>query len=85
MPQNNDEIYGPAPVYGADYGIGDQVTFQTPADQVPLRGEIIHVTAPHVSISGQEIPLSYEVDDGSGFPRTIYQSDIIQAPYEPKS
>lgn len=77
MTQDFDILYGPPPTHGAEYGIGDIVAFQTPADQKPLEGEIIHVTGPYVGISGQDIPLSYAVDDGSGFPRTIYQSDII--------
>jgi hypothetical protein len=78
MVQNNDSLYGPPPEHGADYGIGDIVTFQTPADPEPLQGEILHIMAPQVSVSGQEIPLSYAVDDGTGFPRVIYTSDIIQ-------
>jgi len=39
-------------------------------------GTIIHVTPPHTTPTGRHMPLSYLVDTGEGFPKTILQSEI---------
>lgn len=77
MAQNNEALYGPAPRH-SEHGIGDQVTFRRPCDDEDHTGEILAAIAPHVTLTGQPVPLSYMVDDGTGFPITIYASDIIE-------
>lgn len=72
---NFDAIFGPSP--RSDHRPGDTIQYQRPRES-PGAGEVLAVVAPYTDQSGRHIPLSYSVDDGSGFPITIYHSDIVQ-------
>lgn len=74
--QQNAAIYGPAASH-AEHQPGQQVTFTDPEDGQPSTGTLLYVRAPGATHEGgPEYPTVYIVDDGHGFPRALYASDM---------
>ena len=64
-----EALYGPCAK--GDYGVGDQIRWPGGA------GEVIWITGPgDTPVSGKHHPLTYVVDDGSGWPTLVYPSEI---------
>lgn len=74
MKQNLDELFGPSG--RGDYKPGDTIAFVEGSHE--LSGEIIHVSAPQMTVTGKQLPTTYEVDCGDGWPHIVLSSQIVQ-------
>lgn len=72
--QNLEKIYGPTG--RGEYAVGSQVTFLE--EGVQITGEVLHVTAPGTTVTGRQLPTTYEVDCGDGWPHTVLSNQIVQ-------
>ena len=73
--QQNEAIYGPAG--RAEHQPGQSISFTYPENGQPGAGKLLYVRAPGPTYEGgPEHPTTYVVDDGRGFPRALYASDI---------
>jgi hypothetical protein len=74
----NAAIYGPAAAH-AEHQPGQQITFIDPESGEEGAGILLYVRAPGTTHKGgPSHPTVYMVDDGRGFPRALYASDIRQ-------
>ena len=74
--EQNAAIYGPAASY-TEHQPGQQIAFIDPENGREGAGTLLYVRAPGATHEGgQEHPTVYMVDDGRGFPRALYASDI---------
>ena len=71
--QNLDALYG-EPGKG-EYAPGDSITFEENGQT--FTGEVIHVDQPGYTVGGRYHPLQYQVDIGSGWPSTVYSSQVV--------
>lgn len=71
-----EAIYGPAASY-AEHQPGQPISFTDPESGLEGAGTLLYVRAPGATHEGgPEHPTVYMVDDGRGFPRALYASDI---------
>ncbi len=69
-------IYGPAARH-AEHQPGQPINFIDPESGRPGTGTLLYVRAPGATHEGgSEHPTVYIVDDGHGFPRALYASDM---------
>ncbi len=69
-------LYGPAASH-AEHQPGQAITFTDPENGQPGAGTLLYVRAPGATFpGGLEHPTVYIVDDGHGFPRALYASDM---------
>lgn len=71
--QNLDALFG-APWPG-DYQKGEQITFIQNGKQ--LTGSVIHCSAPQKTVSGKQLPTTYEVDCNDGIPHIVPSNKVV--------
>ncbi|GHO88136.1 hypothetical protein [Dictyobacter formicarum] len=72
--QNLDHIFGKSG--RGDYAHGATITFREGGKE--FTGEVIHITAPSKTVSGRQLPTTYEVDCNDGFPHIVTAGQIVE-------
>ena len=75
-----EDLYGPLAPF-SDFKKGEHITYR--AGGQTRTGTIVWV-ATATRVAGRDIPVQYivECDQHSGFPDTVWQSDIVMDPHE---